>query len=63
MEKELAEIARRPERAQVMCMEGAMEIDELKARSIPLKARRAELEVLLAEIDEPEMIALHLAAA
>ena len=63
MEKELAEIARRLERAQVMCMEGAMEIDDLKARSTPLKARRAELEVLLAEIDEPEMIALHPAAA
>jgi len=26
-------------------------------RSAPLKARRAELEVLLAEIDEPEVIA------
>ncbi|MCV0415880.1 MAG: hypothetical protein K5831_13520 [Brevundimonas sp.] len=63
MEKELAEIARRLERAQVMCMDGAMEIEELKMRSAPLKARRSELEALLAEVDEPDSVALHPAAA
>jgi site-specific DNA recombinase len=59
MEKELAEIARKLERAQTMCMDGAMEIAELKARSAPLKARRAELEALLAEAAEPAVLSLH----
>jgi site-specific DNA recombinase len=59
MEKELAEIARKLERAQTMCMDGAMEIAELKARSAPLKARRAELEGLLAEAAEPAALSLH----
>jgi site-specific DNA recombinase len=63
MEKELAEIARKLERAQTMCMDGAMEIEELKARSAPLKTRRAELQSLLAEVDEPETVVLHPAAA
>ncbi|WP_292071316.1 hypothetical protein, partial [Brevundimonas sp. UBA7534] len=63
MEKEPAEIARRLERAQVMCMAGAMEIEELKMRSAPLKARRSELQALLAEVDEPDTVALHPAAA
>lgn len=63
MERELAEIARKLERAQVMCMDGAMEIEELKARSAPLKTRRAELQSLLAEVDEPETVVLHPAAA
>ena len=59
MEKELAEIARKLERAQTMCMDGAMEIEELKARSAPLKARRAELQALLAEAEEPSILSLH----
>ena len=59
MEKELAEIARKLDRAQTMCMDGAMEIEELKTRSAPLKARRAELEALLAEAAEPDVLSLH----
>ncbi|WP_407059711.1 recombinase family protein [Brevundimonas bacteroides] len=63
MERELAEIARKLERAQTLCIDGAMEIEELKSRSAPLKARRTELHALLAEVDEPETVALHPAAA
>jgi site-specific DNA recombinase len=59
MEKELAEIARKLERAQTMCMDGAIEIEELKARSAPLKVRRAELQALLAEVAEPAVLSLH----
>ena len=59
MEKELAVIARKLERAQAMCMEGAMEIDELKKLSTPLKSRRDELQDLLAEVGEPSVISLH----
>jgi hypothetical protein len=59
----VTEIARRLERAQTMCMDGAMEIDELKARSAPLKARRLELQLelqsLLAEAEEPSVLSLH----
>lgn len=63
MEKELASIERQIERAQLMCMEGAMEIEELKTRSLPLKARRSELKALLAEVDEPSVVTLHPSAA
>ena len=63
MEKELASIERQIERAQLMCMEGAMEIEDLKARSLPLKARRSELQALLAEVDEPSVVTLHPSAA
>ena len=59
METELAEIARKLERAQTMCMDGAMEIAELKARSAPLKTRRVELEALLAEVETPTVMSLH----
>jgi site-specific DNA recombinase len=59
MEKELAEISRKLERAQILCIDGAMEIEELKARSAPLKSRRAELEALLAEAEEPAILSLH----
>lgn len=59
MEKELAEIARKLKRAQTMCMDGAMEIDELKTRSAPLKARRAELQALLVEVETPSVLSLH----
>lgn len=51
MERELAEIARKLERAQTLCIDGAMEIEELITRSAPLKARRTQLAALLAEID------------
>jgi hypothetical protein len=46
-----------------MCMEGAMEIEDLKARSLPLKARRSELQGLLAELDVPSVVTLHPSAA
>ncbi|WP_396595782.1 recombinase family protein [Brevundimonas sp. R86498] len=59
MERELAEIARKLDRAQTLCIDGAMEIEELKRRSLPLKARRAELGALLAEVDEPAVLSLH----
>ena len=59
MEKELAVIARKLERAQAMCMEGVMEIKELKKLSTPLKSRRDELQDLLAEIGEPSVVSLH----
>ncbi len=61
--RELAEITRKLDRAQTLCIDGAMEIEELKRRSTPLKARRSELQALLAEVDEPETVALHPAAA
>lgn len=41
MEKELASIERQIERAQLMCMEGAMEIEDLKARSLSLRRAAA----------------------
>lgn len=42
MEKELVEISRQLERAQVMFMEGVVDLDTLKARTAPLEARRQE---------------------
>nr|WP_295236746.1 hypothetical protein [uncultured Brevundimonas sp.] len=53
MEKEFAFIERQIERAQLMCMEGAMKIEDLKARSLPLRARRSELQALLPEAEVP----------
>jgi hypothetical protein len=44
-------------------MEGAIEIEDLKTRSVPLKARMGELHALLAEIDEPSVVTLHPSAA
>ncbi len=63
MTKELASIERQLERAQLMCMEGVMEIEDLKTRSIPLKARRSELQALLAEVDQQSIVSLHPSAA
>ena len=63
MGRELAEIARKLERAQTLRIDGAMEIDELKSRSAPLKARPTELQAFLAEVDETKTVALHPAAA
>jgi hypothetical protein len=40
-----------------------MEIEQLKARSAPLKVRRAELQALLAEVDEPAVLSLHTGVA
>lgn len=49
MEKELAEIGRRLERAQVMFMEEVIDLDALKARTASLKTRRQELTALLSD--------------
>lgn len=43
MEKELLEIGRQLERAQIMFMEGVVDMDTLKVRTAPLEARRQEL--------------------
>ena len=59
MEKELAEIGRRLDRMQDLCIAEAISIEELKAKSVPLKARRAELQALLAEAAEPQVLSLH----
>ncbi|VXB99717.1 hypothetical protein [Brevundimonas sp. G8] len=49
MEKELIEIGRRLERAQVMFMEEIIDLDTLKARTAPLETRRRELSALLSD--------------
>ncbi|WP_029415256.1 hypothetical protein [Brevundimonas bacteroides] len=58
-ERERAEIACKLDRAQTLCIDGGMEIEELKRRSLPLKACRAELETVLSERDEPAVLSLH----
>lgn len=63
IERELAEIGRRLDRVQSAYVEGAMEVDELKARSAPLKARREALEADLAAAGEPTALRLHPGAA
>ena len=59
MEKELAEIGRRLERAQVMFMEEVIDLDTLKARTTPLKTRQHELTALLSEVAPTETVRLH----
>ncbi|WP_354702823.1 recombinase family protein [Brevundimonas vancanneytii] len=59
MEKELAEIARRLERAQVMFMEEVIDLETLKARTAPLKAQQVELTGLLSEVAPTETVRLH----
>ena len=64
MERELAEIARRLARAQTMCMDGAIEIADLKGLSEPLKARRRELQDRLASASQaPSPVQVHPRAA
>ncbi|QBQ50149.1 hypothetical protein E3U41_13155 [Brevundimonas naejangsanensis] len=58
MEKERAEIGRQLERAQIMFMEGVVDLDTLKARTAPLEARRQELTALLSEAT-PQTVQLH----
>ena len=50
MEKELVEIGRQLERAQVMFMEGVVNLETLKARTAPLEVRQQELTALLSEV-------------
>ena len=59
MEKELAEIGRRLDRAQVMFMEEVIDLETLKARTAPLKARQAELTAFLSEAAPTETVQLH----
>ena len=58
-ERELSEIDRKLERAQMMFMEEMITMDELEARMVPLKARRTELEVLIATSPSPVVVQLH----
>ena len=52
-ERELSEIDRKLERAQMMFMKEMITMDELEARMAPLKTRRTELEVLIATSPSP----------
>jgi site-specific DNA recombinase len=64
MEKELAEIGRRLERAQEAYLAGALDLDDLARTTTPLKARRAEILERLQAADEPApVVQLHPAAA
>ena len=62
-ERELTEIGRKLERAQMMFMEEMITMDELKARAAPLKSRRTELETLIATSPSPVVVQLHPGAA
>ena len=63
LERELAEIERKLKRAQAMCLDGAIETDELKTISAPLKTRRSEIQARLAADAAPSAIQLHPGAA
>jgi hypothetical protein len=63
LERELAEIERKLKRAQTMCLEGAIETEELKTISAPLKTRRAEIQSQLSNDEAPSVIQLHPGAA
>ncbi|WP_162938764.1 recombinase zinc beta ribbon domain-containing protein [Brevundimonas naejangsanensis] len=58
MEKELVEIGRQLERAQVMFMAGVVDLNTLKARTAPLEERRHELNALLS-VAAPQNVQLH----
>ena len=62
-ERELTEIGRKLERAQMMFMEEMITMDELKARTAPLKTRRVELGALIATSPSPVVVQLHPGAA
>lgn len=63
IERELAEIARRLERAQELCLNEAMSIQDLKALKAKHAARQAELEGKLASLEQPTEVAVHPGAA
>ena len=64
MERELAEIARRLQRAQSMCLDGAIDTAELKTLSEPMKARRGEVQLRLDSATQPPSpVQLHPQAA
>ena len=58
MEKELVEIGRRLERAQLMFVEELIDLDTLKARMTPLNARKQELSALLSDVAAPPPVCL-----
>jgi len=59
LERELADIERKLKRAQTMCLDGAIETDELKMISTPLKIRRSEIQARMAADSTPSVIQLH----
>ncbi|WP_430826495.1 recombinase family protein [Brevundimonas diminuta] len=63
LERELSEIERKLKRAQTMCLDGAIETEELKTISAPLKVRRSEIQSRLAMDAAPSVIQLHPGAA
>ena len=58
MEKELVEIGRQLERAQIMFMKDLVNLETLEIRIAPLEARRQELSALLFET-APQTVQLH----
>lgn len=63
IEKELAEVARRIDRAADSYERGLFELDELEVRLKPLRARQAELKGRLALCEDPQPVRLHPRAA
>ncbi len=63
LERELTEIERKLNRAQAMCLYGAIETAELKTISAPLKTSRSEIQARLAADAAPSVIQLHPGAA
>jgi DNA invertase Pin-like site-specific DNA recombinase len=63
LEAELAELQRRIGRASDAYEAGHYELDELAARTGPLKARQAELQDRLAQAEAPRAVPLHPRAA
>ena len=61
--RDLAEIERKVRRAQEMCLNDAISINELKALTDKHAARKAELERKLASLDLPTEVAVHPGAA
>ena len=58
MEKELADIGRQLERAQIMFMKGLVNFETLEVRTAPLEARRQELTALIS-VAAPQTVQMH----
>ena len=63
IERELAEIERRIDRAQELCLNEAMTIEDFKALKARHGERKAELEAKLASLEQPTDVAVHPGAA
>ncbi len=64
LERELADIARRIDRANKAYVAGVMDLDEVSGLTEPLKGRRCEIEAQLAGVDAPpSVVQLHPSAA